>query len=453
MKKRIVLFSILLLFLVCILCKREGKAEPWSMSGECGPGLHWSMTDEGELTITGTGEMTDAPWRTEFVKVSKLNLEEGITSICARAFENYTKITEVTLPHTLVKIEKSAFDGCTNLKTVSMQENVVRIGESAFSQCVNLEELPMSTGLKKISVDAFYNCRRLKEMNLPEGLEEIGDYAFYNCESLKKIVIPKTVKKIGKNFTEEAIGIRKIMNFSKNKIKLPQWNKHDGGYQTNVYWYVNGKKVKIIKKGQTAKARPRVHPIVYRLKGVRVKGKKPQKYMYGVETKLPTRVIKKGYVFYGWKCRCPYNDRYDDCMTAIDQAYEGKIYLTPGFARFRLNNSGNRQIKIYVDLRNACYDDSIEIRYSENKDMRGATQLNIKHKNEKAEEFSNADAYGSVKTPELEKGKRYWFQFRGTREKWNEEYMDDEDDEDDEDDNSRWSPNNVWSTKKSIVVR
>lgn len=452
MKKRILIIGILLFSLVWVAGKREGKAEPWSLGGECGPSLHWSMTNEGELTITGTGKMTDAPWRIDAEEVTKLNLGEGITSICARAFENYTKITEVTLPHTLVQIGNSAFSGCRKLKTVSMQGNVERIGEYAFSCCENLEELSMSSGIKKISESAFHDCYKLKEMKLPEGLEEIGDHAFFDCESLKKIVIPGTVKKIGKDFMEETIGIRKIMNFSKNKIKLPRWNRHDGGFQTNVYWYVNGKKVKTIKKGQTAKARPRVHPIAYRLQGARVKGKKPQKYMYGVETKLPARVTKKGYVFYGWKCKCPYNDRYDDCVTVVDEAYEGKIYLTPGFARFRLSNSGNHKIKIYVDLRNACYDDSIEIRYSENKDMREARQLNIKHKNEKAEEFFNSDAYGSVKTPTLKKGKRYWFQFRGTSEKWNEEYIDDEGDKEDDDPN-RWSPDNIWSTKKSILVK
>lgn len=426
MKKRIVLLSILLLFLVCILCKREGKAEPWSLGGECGPGLHWSMTDEGELTITGTGKMTDAPWRIDAEEVTKLNMGEGITSICARAFENYTKITEVTLPHTLVQIGKSAFSGCENLRTVSMQENVEKIGEYAFSQCENLEELLMSSGIKKISGFAFHDCYKLKEMRLPEGLEEIGEYAFEDCSSLKSLIIPKSVKKTGKKMIENTTSIREITNLSKLKIELPQWCGDDSFY-TNVNWYVNGKKVKILKSGQTAKAKPKVFPIKYKLNGAKVKGKLPKKYTHGKGVQLPRKVTKKGYVFYGWMYDAPRGDLGTNTYSC-NPSVGGRVIIMPGLARFRLKNIGKHRIYAYVDLSGACLNNNAQIRYADNKEMTGAKIRDINLDDDR-------DACGYVKTSALEPGKRYWFQFRGMEDLGLDgEY-------------------NVWGPKKSIVVR
>lgn len=404
------------------------------MNGACGPDMHWDMTDEGALTITGTGKMTDAPWRDEDTAVKQLNLGEGITTICNDAFRGYGKLSDVTLPQSLVEIGDQAFS-YTSLKVVRMPDNIEKIGKNAFSGCTDLEELHISPNIKVIPQGSFEDCSKLKEIILPEGLEEIGKDAFRDCCSLKKLTIPKSVEKIGEKFIEDSIGIRTVTNLSKIKIKLPCWCR-DGApfWNTNVYWYVNGKKAKTLKTGQTAHAKPRVYPIVYRLKGARVKGKMPKSYIYGTETKLPTNVIKKGYVFYGWEY---YGNRVEDgwSLYSIKPTWGGKIRLTPGMVRFRLKNAGKHRVEVYVDLRNVGGDDAIQIRYSKSKVMTGAKILNIKPKERGL--LTNEDAYGSVKTPALEKGTRYWFQFRGT-------YLGQEDEPKEYD---------VWSTKKNIVVK
>lgn len=426
MKKRILIVGILLFSLVWVAGKREGKAEPWSLGGECGPDLNWSMTEEGELTITGTGKMTDAPWRIDAEEVTKLNLGEGITSICARAFENYTKITEVTLPHTLVQIGKSAFGDCEKLRTVSMQENVKIIDKYAFWGCEELEELSLSAGVKKIPESAFRGCYKLKEMKLPEGLEEIGDYAFEDCSSLKSLTIPKSVKKTGKKMIENTTGIREITNLSKRKIELPQWCGDDSFY-TNVSWYVNGKKVKILKSGQTAKAKPKVFPIKYKLNGAKVKGKLPKKYTHGKGVQLPRKVTKKGYVFYGWMYEAPRGDLGTN-VYSCNPSVGGKVIIMPGLARFRLKNIGKHRVYAYVDLSGACINNNAQIRYADNKEMTGAKICDINLDDDR-------DACGYIKTPALEPGKRYWFQFRSMEDLGEEgEY-------------------NVWGPKKSILVK
>lgn len=427
MKKRIVLFSILFLFFVCILCKREGKAAAsWEMEGECGPSLNWSITAEGELTITGTGKMTDAPWHTEVVEVSRLNLGEGITSICDEAFRYHTKLREVTLPHTLVEIGDSVFEGCKNLKTVSMQGNVEKIGERAFSQCKKLEKLPMSTGIKKIMEHAFYECCSLEDMNLPEGLEEIGTSAFNGCTSLVEMIIPKSVQKIGNGFIEDASGIRKVTNLSKINIELPKWG---GGsfYSINVNWFVNGRKVKTLKRGQTAKPRPKVYPVKYKLCGAKVKGKLPKKYIYAKGVQLPETVVKKGYVFYGWRYSTSDGERVTNAYFCNPQL-GGRAIIEPGLARFRLKNIGKHRIYVYVDLSRACKEHNVQIRYADNKEMIGAKLQLINISDDKK-------ACGYLNTPALEPGKRYWFQFRGVKDLVLKDGY------------------NVWGPKKSILVK
>ena len=45
-------------------------------------------------------------------------IEEGVTSIGANAFKDYTYITSITIPASVTSIGVSAFEGCTNLKNV-----------------------------------------------------------------------------------------------------------------------------------------------------------------------------------------------------------------------------------------------------------------------------------------------------------------------------------------------
>ena len=65
MKKKILMLGILVLILIfsTIVVSAETVA-----NGTCGDNLNWTLDDEGTLTISGTGAMTDwynlldAPW-------------------------------------------------------------------------------------------------------------------------------------------------------------------------------------------------------------------------------------------------------------------------------------------------------------------------------------------------------------------------------------------------------
>ena len=55
--------------------------------GTCGDDLTYTLdTDTGVLTISGVGEMTDNPWSTQKATIRTVILEDGVSSICNRAF-------------------------------------------------------------------------------------------------------------------------------------------------------------------------------------------------------------------------------------------------------------------------------------------------------------------------------------------------------------------------------
>lgn len=98
-------------------------------SGFCGAqgdNLKWTLYDDGELVISGVGEMdwyyTSAPvlkyapwWQVYYNKVRVITIEEGVTSIGAEVFlRSGTSFNKINLPMSLEFIEGNVF-GCTNL--------------------------------------------------------------------------------------------------------------------------------------------------------------------------------------------------------------------------------------------------------------------------------------------------------------------------------------------------
>ena len=226
-------------------------------SGECGANgdnLTWVLTDDGTLTISGSGKMKDysgsseAPWNYNRAKILSVVIElgvtsigddaffvcsslksvtipEGVTSIASSAFYGCSKLTSVTIPdgvasigwgafydcssltsvtipESVTSISSYAFSSCRSLTSVTIPDSVTSIGGGAFSYCSGLTSITIPNGVTKIEGETFYNCTSLESVTLPEGLLSIeyydnGDGAFGHCTSLKSIVIPEGVTSIG----------------------------------------------------------------------------------------------------------------------------------------------------------------------------------------------------------------------------------------------------------------
>ena len=93
---------------------------------EYGENLSWTLTDDGVLTISGSGRMFDAsisilyeivnsPWYRQTALIRTAVIGQDVTSIGSRAFYNCDSLTEVTIPSSVTVLGEYAFCGCTNV--------------------------------------------------------------------------------------------------------------------------------------------------------------------------------------------------------------------------------------------------------------------------------------------------------------------------------------------------
>lgn len=128
-------------------------------SGSCGDNLTWTL-ENGVLTISGSGAMTDYEWRTKVGSSSPFSIlakqNKNITTVkfiadatgAATSIGNYafwgcSKLTSIEIPKGVTSIGDDAFDHCTSLTKITIPESVESIAVNAFSACCNLETVTM----------------------------------------------------------------------------------------------------------------------------------------------------------------------------------------------------------------------------------------------------------------------------------------------------------------------
>ena len=166
-------------------------------------GFHWTLDDNGTLTITGSGDMPSLVYDPAWLKdhendIKKVVVENGITSIGNSAFYLCTNLVSVNLPDSLTSIEDHAFCYCTSLAQIELPDSITSIGNSAFFGCTNLTLTNLPTDLTSIGQLAFYKCTNLALTELPDSLTSIKQQAFTDCTSLKQIKLPANLISIKK---------------------------------------------------------------------------------------------------------------------------------------------------------------------------------------------------------------------------------------------------------------
>ena len=168
-------------------------------SGSCGENAFWTLSDDGCLTISGSGKMSIeeeySPWYGYRSQIESLKIEDGITDI--EGFSELENLTEVSIPDSVTTIWYFAFSECTSLEEIYIPDSVGSVLWGTFCGCVNLKSVRLSDRAITIDRLAFLGCLSLTDVVLPKGLERIGDMAFCSCEQLKSIEIPSLVEEIG----------------------------------------------------------------------------------------------------------------------------------------------------------------------------------------------------------------------------------------------------------------
>ena len=227
--------------------EKESASTNVAASGSCGDYATWTLSSDGTLTISGSGEMYDykklspdsrysyfgsedyAPWIQNGDlrrSIERIIVNEGIEYIGAGAFEfagsadqiENGYLTEIRLPSSLKKIGRSAFagTGCP-LLLLGTEGNDLEIDTlavfqfSGFDKIIikgtidslagfihsDVKEVEIGKDVNKIATSAFRDCKELYKVTISNGVTEIAGNAFDGCSSLENIIIPDSVTEIG----------------------------------------------------------------------------------------------------------------------------------------------------------------------------------------------------------------------------------------------------------------
>ena len=211
-------------------------------SGSCGVALTWSLNSNGELTISGIGEMYNyteeetAPWYSSRELITTICLAEGVSSIGNFSFSNCTNLDSVNIPKTVVLIGTNSFFGCESFATINYagsrtlkKEIDIRDESDSFAnvewsygETLVLDEGECGNGviytltddgillIQKESADGtgemtdytlgrspwYSNRNSITSIVIEDGVTTIGTYAFSNCKNAQSVTIPRTLSVI-----------------------------------------------------------------------------------------------------------------------------------------------------------------------------------------------------------------------------------------------------------------
>lgn len=442
------------------------------VKGKCGEDCTYTLSEDGVLTISGTGTITKKFNEDEQInkKIRKIIIEEGIQKIGNDCFKNlvteidsdidismpgtltevgnnalspshieeielpknikkvgdanfeYNKMEKVIFPDTVEKIGEWTFND-SSVREVVLPPNLTQISKGMFAGCKKLEKIQWPLNLLQIDQYAFSDCN-FKNFKIPDTVKSVGAYTFDNCSQLKVITIGKSVQQISKKFVSNCFALKKIVNNSQISIPL-------NTLKGKRNWYVGGKKVTKLKPGKTAKSAYQKYKIKYELDGGKVVGKKPKTYTYRQKAKLPAKAEKKGYAFLGWFISAK-ND-WECFPEYITEKLYGTLTAKAIFKKYEVTSSDGR---IKVTVKDGTYGkkgydrdcDAYFFRYSENKDMSNSTVVVF------------TAPYGKGLSRKLKKGKTYYVQIT----RYFELYMEDSEDYEE--------PFCGWHCKRKVTI-
>ena len=177
---------------ITVEAEQESEVLLTEASGSCGENLTWSL-EEGVLTISGTGAMTDyarasaTPWNARYKEITAVVIESGVTSVGSYAFAQLTRLVSVAIPSSVTSIGSYAFSSCESLESISIPDGVTVIGQQTFYKCYKLESISIPDGVTAIGKWAFKKCTALESVVLPDSVTSIEAYAFDGCTSLADV--------------------------------------------------------------------------------------------------------------------------------------------------------------------------------------------------------------------------------------------------------------------------
>ena len=107
----------------------------------------WSYDGAGTMFVSGTGNMADiyqvmpCPWDSHKNDITRVVIEDGVTSIGAGCFVGYPNLSSVDVHVSMKSIGMNAFRDCQSLKSITLGSDVTTIGSDAFYNCTAMEDV------------------------------------------------------------------------------------------------------------------------------------------------------------------------------------------------------------------------------------------------------------------------------------------------------------------------
>ena len=155
-------------------------------SGECGDNLTWTLDDNGTLTISGEGAMTDwsssssVPWYSIRSSIKNVIIGNSVTSIGERAFWRCSSLESVTIGNSVTSIGDGAFLNCSSLTSISVDIN----NKYYSAENGNL------FNKDKTTIIQYAIGKTDTQYTIPDRVTSIGYGAFFELQQLRKRYYP-----------------------------------------------------------------------------------------------------------------------------------------------------------------------------------------------------------------------------------------------------------------------
>ena len=169
-------------------------------TGKCGENVTYELSDDGTLTVSGTGPMYNYERPSVNISISGENIDGKL-------------ITDGTSP----------FMGQSDIKKVVIEEGVTTVGAATFLYCVGLQEVKLPSTVQAIYDRAFVSAP-ITELDIPAGTKIFAPTALDCCVLLENVNVDE------KNENYRSIGGVVFSKDMKQLICYP-FGKQDEVYQ------------------------------------------------------------------------------------------------------------------------------------------------------------------------------------------------------------------------------